>query len=76
MICFRFCVLAVLVLGASAFPDGAPIDACVKPRTNQPNHGRARSQAPESSPYQILASGNVYGPGSQIQGINLLSFVF
>ncbi|KAL3278927.1 hypothetical protein HHI36_016445 [Cryptolaemus montrouzieri] len=59
---FFFFVFAVV----SAFPDGAPVDACVKPRPNQPYHGQARSQSPETSPFQILQSSAHYGPGSQI----------
>lgn len=57
-----------LVIGTTAFPDGAPVDACVKARPNQPNHGRARPQPPETNPFQILQSQAEYGPGSQITG--------
>lgn len=51
-----------------AFPDGAPVDACVKPRPNQPYHGQARTQPLHTNPYQVLASGSQYGPGTQITG--------
>ncbi|XP_032680410.1 putative defense protein 3 [Odontomachus brunneus] len=54
---------SIPVLG---FPDGAPVDACVKPRPNQPYHGEARSQPLNTSPYKIVASSAQYGPGSQI----------
>jgi hypothetical protein len=57
---------SISVLG---FPDGGPVDACVKPRPNQPYHGQARSQPLNTSPYKILASSSQYEPGSQITGI-------
>ncbi|XP_012286609.1 putative defense protein 3 [Orussus abietinus] len=48
------------------FPDGAPVDVCVKPRPNEPYHGQARSQPLESNPYSVVASSGQYGPGTQI----------
>lgn len=65
-----------LVLGVNSFPDGAPIDACVKPRVNQPYHGQARPQPAESSPFQILQTSAEYGPGSQITGKRKKYFIF
>uniref|UniRef100_A0AAG5CQI0 Reelin domain-containing protein n=2 Tax=Anopheles atroparvus TaxID=41427 RepID=A0AAG5CQI0_ANOAO len=69
-----YCVLVtviacclVLIPKTESFPDGAPADTCVKSRTNQPNHGAARSQSLDTLPYQLTASGNLYGPGTQIQ---------
>ncbi|XP_018058370.1 PREDICTED: putative defense protein 3 [Atta colombica] len=63
-------VLFTLVLFSSisvfGFPDGGPVDACVKPRPNQPYHGEARSQPLSTSPYKILASSLQYEPGSQV----------
>ncbi|EFN85441.1 putative defense protein 3 [Harpegnathos saltator] len=56
-------VSSISVLG---FPDGAPVDTCVKPRPNQPYHGEARSQPLNTSPYKIVASSSRYEPGSQI----------
>lgn len=64
----KYLIVMTLVLRSSAFPDGAPIDVCVKPRPNQPNHGQARPQPIQTSPYQILQSGADYGPGTQITG--------
>lgn len=65
-ILFVFVVFSsIFVFG---FPDGAPVDTCVKPRPNQPYHGQARSQPLNTSPYKILASSSQYGPGSQITG--------
>jgi hypothetical protein len=61
-------VVAGVVLNAGAFPDGAPVDACVKPRPNQPYHGQARPQPPGTNPYQVLQSDVHYGPGTQITG--------
>ncbi|XP_022903755.1 putative defense protein 3 [Onthophagus taurus] len=49
-----------------AFPDGAPVDACVKPKPNQPYHGQAKPQPIESNPYQIIANHDRYGPGQEI----------
>ncbi|XP_049842240.1 reelin domain-containing protein 1 [Schistocerca gregaria] len=51
---------------ARAFPDGAPVDACVKPRPNQPYHGQARPGDPRDNPFSIVASDDRYGPGSKI----------
>jgi hypothetical protein len=61
--------LCVLVSIVFAFPDGAPADVCVKARANEPNHGKARSQAIESLPFQVVASSEHYQGGSQIQGM-------
>jgi hypothetical protein len=60
--------LCVVVTIVKAFPDGAPADVCVKMRANEPNHGKARSQAIESLPFQVVATTDKYQPGSQIQG--------
>ncbi|XP_057653432.1 reelin domain-containing protein 1 isoform X2 [Diorhabda carinulata] len=64
--CTEYFIFMCLILGVSTFPDGAPVDACVKERVNQPHHGQARSQPPETSPYQVLQSAADYGPGTQI----------
>lgn len=58
----------LLSCGAYAFPDGAPVDACVKPRPNEPYHGQARTQPLETNPYLLLASTSHYQPGSQVTG--------
>ncbi|XP_053681862.1 putative defense protein 3 [Sabethes cyaneus] len=62
-----FAYFGVLLGAVSAFPDGAPADTCVKSRFNEPNHGAARKQDPSTSPFRVTASGNTYGPGTQIQ---------
>jgi len=65
------CLLLLLVVVpflVEGFPDGAPVDACVKPRPNQPYHGQAKPQPPETLPYSVTASSNEYGPGSKITG--------
>ncbi|XP_076239383.1 putative defense protein 3 [Calliopsis andreniformis] len=60
-------VVVSCALFANSFPDGAPVDTCVKPnRPNEPNHGQARSQPVETSPYEFTASASEYSPGSQI----------
>jgi hypothetical protein len=61
-------LLGVVPFWVKAFPDGAPVDACVKPRPNQPYHGQAKPQPVETLPYIITASSNEYGPGSKITG--------
>ncbi|XP_011704937.1 PREDICTED: putative defense protein 3 [Wasmannia auropunctata] len=60
---FTLVLFSISVFG---FPDGAPVDACVKPRPNQPYHGEARSQPLNTSPYKILASSSQYRPGTQV----------
>ncbi|XP_034830036.1 putative defense protein 3 [Maniola hyperantus] len=52
--------------GVDGFPDGAPVDACVKDRANQPNHGQHRTQPLSNLPYRIVASSANYGPNSMI----------
>ncbi|KAG5881101.1 hypothetical protein JTB14_036585 [Gonioctena quinquepunctata] len=59
-------VILGLVIGTNSFPDGAPVDACVGNKANQPNHGQAKPQSPQTNPFQILQSAAEYGPGSQI----------
>lgn len=63
-----FALVAFSSISVLGFPDGAPVDACVKPRPNQPYHGEARSQPLSTNPYKILASSSQFGPGSQITG--------
>ncbi|XP_019877695.1 reelin domain-containing protein 1 [Aethina tumida] len=64
--CAVCCVLFGLIWGTAGFPDGAPVDACVKPRPNQPYHGQSRPQPPETNPFQVIQSQAEYGPGTQI----------
>ncbi|KAG7308256.1 hypothetical protein JYU34_006935 [Plutella xylostella] len=59
-------LLLSVVCTALCFPDGAPIDACVKMRANQPNHGQHRSQPPHTSPYRVTASASTYAPNDLI----------
>nr|CAD7587051.1 unnamed protein product [Timema genevievae] len=58
-------LVAVLPLLAQCFPDGAPIDACVKQRKNQPHHGQAKPQT-GPRPYSIIATSETYSPGAEI----------
>lgn len=60
--------LLCLALSVKSFPDGAPVDACVKDRANQPNHGQHRTQPLSTLPYRIFASSSYYGPNSMITG--------
>lgn len=71
--CAVCCVLFGLIWGTAGFPDGAPVDACVKPRPNQPYHGQSRPQPPETNPFQVIQSQAEYGPGTQISGEIILS---
>lgn len=54
---------------AEGFPDGAPVDACVKPRPNQPYHGQAKPQPLATNPYAVIASAEQFQPGAQITGM-------
>ena len=65
---FFFGVIALGAVYVDGFPDGAPVDSCVKPKPNQPYHGQAKPQSLGSNPYQIVASSGQYGPGAQITG--------
>lgn len=51
-----------------AFPNGGPIDACVKAKPNQPNHSGTLSQPERSNPYTVEASSDYYRPGEEITG--------
>ncbi|XP_030369166.1 putative defense protein 3 [Scaptodrosophila lebanonensis] len=68
----HLCVLLPLLLlvcssVVTGFPDGAPADTCVKQRANQPNHGQARSQPPNTNPFEVVATSQTYHPGQQIE---------
>nr|CAI5850718.1 unnamed protein product [Callosobruchus analis] len=56
----------VAITRVGGFPDGAPVDTCVRSNPNQPNHGQNRPQPADTNPYQLLQSHLEYGPGSQI----------
>lgn len=60
-------LLAGLTL-VNGFPDGGPVDACVKPMPNQPYHGQTKAQPITTNPYRIIASTDRYRPGSQVSG--------
>ncbi|KAI5644467.1 reeler domain-containing protein [Phthorimaea operculella] len=62
----KFVVLLFLTWGVESFPDGAPVDACVKDRPNQPNHSQHRTQPLSTLPYRVIASSSSYGPNSAI----------
>ncbi|XP_037944104.1 putative defense protein 3 [Teleopsis dalmanni] len=61
-----FCVLTFSVTVLNGFPNGAPADACVKKRVNQPHHGEARSQPLHTNPFEVVASAQYYHPGQEI----------
>ncbi|XP_012544025.1 putative defense protein 3 [Bombyx mandarina] len=62
----KLLVALVLCWGVQSFPDGAPIDTCVKERQNQPNHGQHRTQPISSLPYRVVASSMLFGPNTPI----------
>ncbi|XP_026737540.1 putative defense protein 3 isoform X2 [Trichoplusia ni] len=62
----KFIVGLILCWGVQSFPDGAPIDTCVKNRANQPNHGQHRPQPLSSLPYRVAASALLYGPNTPV----------
>lgn len=68
-------VLTVLVGLTTAFPDGAPVDTCVKPRTNQPYHGQTRPQTPDTNPFRLTASATRYEPGTSVTGKKRVNFL-
>ncbi|KAL7286825.1 putative defense protein 3 [Trichogramma pretiosum] len=59
-------VLMMVLVAVSAFPDGGPVDACVKPKPNQPYHGQTKPQPASTNPYAIRASTDRYRPGTQV----------
>ncbi|XP_013190257.1 putative defense protein 3 [Amyelois transitella] len=63
---YKLFFVSVLCVGVNTFPDGAPVDTCVKNRANQPNHGQHRSQPLSTLPYRVFASSAVYGPHSAV----------
>ena len=66
--------IVALLTFADGFPDGAPVDACVKPKPNQPYHGQAKPQPLGTNPYSVIASAEEFGPGSQITGMSVKLF--
>ena len=64
------CALVSLLLihACLAFPNGGPIDACVKAKPNQPNHGGTQPQSDQTNPYIVEASSDYYRPGDRITG--------
>lgn len=66
---FAKSVLLVLLATSAlvnSFPDGAPADACT--RNNRPKHGKTQPKALQTSPYQLVASADEFGPGAEVQG--------
>ncbi|XP_066986011.1 ferric-chelate reductase 1-like [Macrobrachium rosenbergii] len=58
--------VAVILPAGEGFPDGAPIEACILPNPNRPNHPATKSQSPSSSKHSFTASGSHYRPGDII----------
>ncbi|KAK7067361.1 hypothetical protein SK128_014941 [Halocaridina rubra] len=57
--------LALLPSG-DGFPDGAPIEACILPHPNRPNHPGTKAQPPQASKHAFTASSANYHPGTTI----------
>lgn len=72
---FLFAFVALGAVYVDGFPDGAPVDVCVKPKPNRPYHGNAEPQPLAQSPYQITASSGVYQPGGQVTGISKTLYI-
>lgn len=67
---FRVLICAFALCSVvSCFPNGAPADTCVRNRSNEPNHGAARTQSLDSLPYQVVATSDQYQPGQVIQSM-------
>ena len=60
--------LCLLMATCTAFPNGGPIDACVRTRANQPNHGGILPQPENTNPFIVEASTNFWRPGDVITG--------
>ncbi|KAI9554554.1 hypothetical protein GHT06_019827 [Daphnia sinensis] len=63
------CTLVTLFLifeNCRAFPNGGPIDACVKAQPNRPNHGGTQPQPENTNPFIVEASNDYYRPGDKI----------
>ncbi|GJQ81671.1 hypothetical protein Trydic_g8547 [Trypoxylus dichotomus] len=60
------CLILLVICEVNTFPDGAPVDTCVKPKPNRPYHGQAKPKSPDTNPYSVVASSDRYGPGQQI----------
>ncbi|XP_068220499.1 ferric-chelate reductase 1 [Palaemon carinicauda] len=58
--------MAVILPAGEGFPDGAPIEACILPNPNRPNHPATKSQPPSSSKHSFTASASHYRPGDVI----------
>lgn len=58
--------LCLLMATCTAFPNGGPIDACVRTRANQPNHGGILPQPENTNPFIVEASTNFWRPGDVI----------
>lgn len=63
---FLAVVVAVVCGPCAAFPDGAPIEACIY--GNKPNHYGTKPQPRQSMKLNFLASDSYYEPGSVIYG--------
>ena len=64
-----------MIVSSLAFPNGGPIDACIREKPNQPNHGGISAQPEASNPFIVEASGNFYKPGDIITGKLVLFFI-
>ena len=61
-----FLVGSIFLTPVTSFPNGAPIEACI--RGNTPNHPSTHPLSISTSPYVFTASDNTYSLGSTIHG--------
>ncbi|KAK2703476.1 putative defense protein 3 [Artemia franciscana] len=63
----KIIVVSILLSSTFAFPNGGPIDACVKSNPNVPNHSGISPQPIETLPFAVEQSSEAYGPRDVIK---------
>lgn len=61
-------LLSILSNVALGFPDGAPIEACILPHANSPNHAGTKPMPHQTEHHQFTASSGTYTPGDLVEG--------
>ncbi|XP_045621587.1 putative defense protein 1 [Procambarus clarkii] len=67
MLSLKIVLLVAVLVGCEAFPDGAPIEACIREIPNRPNHPNTEPRSLASFKHSFTASDAYYAPGSRIQ---------
>ncbi|XP_037778685.1 ferric-chelate reductase 1-like [Penaeus monodon] len=60
-------LLSILSNVALGFPDGAPIEACILPHANSPNHAGTKPMPHQTEHHQFTASSGTYTPGDLVE---------